>query len=314
MRKDASMSNPPKHYQNKENIRIGFNSDTIELRIDQIMPLKILTVGARESRRYKQILISIKEVGVIEAPVVSQDQKNRNRYILLDGHMRIEALKELGETTSSCLVSTDDEAFTYNKHVNRISPIQEHRMILRAVERGVPEEKIAKALDVNVGQIIAKRTLLDGICSEAADLLKDKMVAANVFYDLKKMTPMRQIEVSTLMNDAGNYTGSYAKALLAATPRSQMANPEKPKKIRGLTEEQMTRMENEMATLQNEYVLIEENYGGDVMNLTLARGYLSSLLANAKVVRYLAQHHAEVLAQFQKISEMTTLHAKETKT
>lgn len=294
-------------------VHIGFNAETVDLRIDQIMPLKIITQGVKETRRYKQILTSIKEVGVIEPPVVSPDQKSKGRYILLDGHMRIDALKEIGQAEVLCIVSTDDEAFTYNKHVNRISPIQEHRMILRAIERGVSEEKIAKALDVNVSHIVAKRSLLDGICTEAADLLKDKMVASRVFYDLKKLTPLRQIEVATLMNDAGNYTGSYAKALLAATPKDQLINPEKPKNIKGLTDEQMTRMENEMATLQREYMLIEENYGGDVMNLTLARGYLSSLLGNAKVVRYLAQQHAEVLAQFQKILEMTTLYVKDIK-
>ena len=49
-----------------------------------------------------------------------------------------------------CLVSTDDEAFTYNKRVNRIAIIQEHRMILKAIERGVPEERIAKALNIDV--------------------------------------------------------------------------------------------------------------------------------------------------------------------
>lgn len=299
--------------QKKGDIHIGFDTDTVELRIDQIMPLKILTPTTKETRRYRQIVASIKEVGVIEPPAVSPDPKSRGRYILLDGHMRLEALKELGETTALCLVSKDDEAFTYNKHVNKISTIQEHKMIQRAVERGVSEEKIAKALDVNVKHVIAKRDLLDGICPEAADLLKDKLVASRVFYDLKKMTPMRQIEVATLMNDACNYTSSYTKALLAATPRSQLINPEKPKKIRGIPDDQMARMESEMATLQREYLLIEENYGGDVMNLTLARGYLSSLLGNAKVVRYLAQHHSEVLAQFQKILEMTTLHMKEAK-
>lgn len=296
-----------------EDIRIGFDTETIELKIEQIMPLKILTPGAKESKRYKQILTSIKEVGVIEPPVVSPEPKSKNRYILLDGHMRIQALKDMGETTVLCLVSTDDEAFTYNKHINRISPIQEHLMILRAVERGVPEERIAKALDVNVGHIASKRSLLEGICEEATDMLKDKMVASRVFYILKKMTPLRQIEIATLMNDAANYTGSYAKALLAATPKDQMVNPEQPKKIKGISDEQMARMESEMTALQREYMLIEENYGGDVMNLTLARGYLSSLLANAKVVRYLAQHHAEVLTQFQKILEMTTLHIKEAK-
>jgi ParB-like chromosome segregation protein Spo0J len=36
-------------------------------------------------------------------------------YLLLDGHIRLEMLKEIGETQVRCLVATDDEAFTYNK-------------------------------------------------------------------------------------------------------------------------------------------------------------------------------------------------------
>ena len=88
-------------------------------------------------------------------------------------------------------------------------------------------------------------------------------------------------------------------------------DPEKPKKIKGLDEDQMARMESEMASLQREYRLIEENYGTDVLNLTLAKGYLGTLLGNARVVRYMAQNHAEILAQFQKVTEMTSLGGKE---
>lgn len=117
--------------------------------------------------------------------------------------MRIEALKELGETMVTCLVSTDDEAFTYNKHINRLSTVQEHKMIQRAIERGVPEAKIAAALNIDVRSIVARRDLLNGICVEAADLLKDKIVPMATFPFLKRMKPFRQIEAATLMNDAG---------------------------------------------------------------------------------------------------------------
>ena len=75
---------------------------------------------------------------------------DRGKYLLLDGHLRIEVLKDRGETEVVCLVSTDDEAFTYNKRVNRLAIIQEHRMILKAVERGVSGGRIAKALNVDV--------------------------------------------------------------------------------------------------------------------------------------------------------------------
>jgi L-fucose mutarotase/ribose pyranase (RbsD/FucU family) len=43
-------------------------------------------------------------------------------------------LKDMGHTDALCLVSTDDEAFTYNKRVNRFATVQEHKVILKAVE------------------------------------------------------------------------------------------------------------------------------------------------------------------------------------
>ena len=73
-------------------------------------------------------------------------QRDPNSYLLLDGHLRIEVLRDLGETEVECLVSTDDEAFTYNKRISRLSPVQEQRMIAKAIERNVPRDKIARAL------------------------------------------------------------------------------------------------------------------------------------------------------------------------
>ena len=46
------------------------------------------------------------------------------------------------------------------------------------------------------------------------------------------MRPMRQIEAAELMNTAGNYTSSYAKALLAATRQADLVKADKPKQRR----------------------------------------------------------------------------------
>lgn len=294
-----------------EPIKVGFENQTVTLKIEQIGRIKVISEVVKQTRKFKQIVASIKEVGIIEPPIVSGDPNTKGKFILLDGHLRLEALKELGISEVACLVSTDDESFTYNKHINRLSTIQEHRMIVKAVQRGVSEDKIAKALDLDVKSIVKKRYLLEGVCEEAADILKDKMVSVKVFDVLRKMIPVRQIEAATLMTDSDIYTFAYAKALLAATPKNQMAEPQKPKKIKGLTDEQMERMENEMSVLQREYRLIEESYSSDVLLLTLAKGYLSGLLANAKVVKYLAQNHPEILSQFQKIADMASLGGKE---
>ena len=53
----------------------------------------------------------------------------------------------IATTDDAAVVAADDEAFTYNKRVNRLAPIQEHYMIVRAIERGVSMQKLARALN-----------------------------------------------------------------------------------------------------------------------------------------------------------------------
>lgn len=93
-------------------IKLGFDSQTVDLHVSQIIPLKAMTAAMRGSQKYRQIVSSIQEVGIIEPPAVSRDPQNPNRYFLLDGLLRIEALKELGEMEVTCLISSDDEAFS----------------------------------------------------------------------------------------------------------------------------------------------------------------------------------------------------------
>ncbi|KIM00567.1 putative transcriptional regulator [Paramagnetospirillum magnetotacticum MS-1] len=206
-----------------------------------------------------------------------------------------------------CLVSDDDEAFTYNKRVARLATIQEHYMIVRALERGVPEEKLAKALNVDVSLIWRRRALLDGICPEVVDLLKDKSVNPTSFEVLRKMKPPRQIEAAELMTAAGNFSSAYAKALLAATRQHDLVHPDRPKKIGGITAEQMARMEREMETLQRDFKAVEASYGDDVLNLVIATGYLSKLVANPEIARFLESRHPDFLDKFRVIINAASL-------
>ena len=47
-----------------------------------------------------------------------------------------------------CLIATDDEAFTYNKRIKSPAIIQEHKMILKAIERAC-RRTACGALNVN---------------------------------------------------------------------------------------------------------------------------------------------------------------------
>lgn len=283
-------------------VHLSFETTSLRIPIAEILPLKELTPAALKSVKYAQIAASIAEIGIIEPPVVIRDRQESDKFHLLDGHIRLDVLAKRGETEVVCLVATEDEAYTYNRRISRLATIQEHKMILKAIERGVPEERLARALNVNISSIRHKRSLLEGICPEVVDMLKEKHVPINSIGQLKKMKPLRQIEAAQLMIAMNKYTISYLQSLVVATPDSMLI---KPKKTLGdLSEQQIRLMEQESATLDREFKTIEHDYGTDHLDLILSVGYVSRLLENAKVVRHLAQFHPDILMEFQKIAEL----------
>jgi len=288
-------------------VRTSFEGETVSVPLTRILPTKTVSAAVKGSAKYKEIESSYPVVGIIE-PLVVWRQRDGS-YLLLDGHCRLSVLQDAGAKTAECLVSTDDESYTFNKHVSRLAPIQANRMILKALDAGVPEERLAKALNRSVQTIRTSRTMLKDICSEALELLKDKQVATNALRLFKLVKPMRQIEMAELMNKMGNYSKPYAAGLVSRTPQEMLTEQARPKKTARAKPEDLARMEVEMQTLEREILLIDESYGRNVVNLTIARGYVKKLLENAKVAKYLGAKHADILAEFQRIQEAESLDA-----
>ena len=284
-------------------IKQGFQRELVNLAIAELRPTKSFSVQVKKGRKYSQILSSIREVGLIEPPVVALAQKSRE-YFLLDGHLRIMALKDLGEEQVSCLVSIDNEGYTYNKYINRLSAIQEHKMIARALDTGVSEVKLASALNIDIYSLRTKKTMLDGICPETVDLLKDKIISEKVFRVLKKMKPPRQIRVAMLMNDQNRFGYIYAKSLLDGTSEDQLVEWTVKKRISPAALEKRVRLEEENISLSEDIRYLKEAYGTDMLNLTLLQAYLKRLLDNEKVAIYLQKYH---LAIFDKFAEVVQL-------
>jgi ParB-like chromosome segregation protein Spo0J len=279
----------------------------LDLALDRLLPTKALPEAVENLVKYRQVAASIDDVGLIEPIVVSRPDPQSGLHMILDGHLRVRVFKDLERPTIPCIVALDDEGFTYNKRVNRLATIQEHYMILRALERGVDEARLARALNVDIRNINWKRKLLDGICPEVVEMLKDKRFDTHVMRHLRKMKPARQIEATELMVSLNNFTATYAAALLAATPPEQLVDPAKPKTFKGCSAEQMARMEQEMSMVQSRFKAIEQSYGADVLNLVVARGYIAKLLGNPAVTRFLQQNYPDFLAEFRTIVDAASL-------
>jgi transcriptional regulator with XRE-family HTH domain len=284
-------------------IRLACRTDVIEVPLDQILPTRRLNDAARRTVKYRCIKASVHELGLIEPLVVFPDSKVLGKFILLDGHVRYTILKDRGVASAKCLVAADDEGLTYNHKVNRLSAIQEHFMILRAVKSGVSEERIARSLNVDVASIRQKRDLLDGICPEAVQLIRDRKVTATAIRELRKVKPLRQIEIAELMCTADNYSVGYVKCLVATTAADHLVDPDRGKDVRDVSPEELSRIEHEMASQARELRFITESHGRNTLHLVVAVSYLKRLLDNSRVSRYLTQRYPEIQAELKKLVE-----------
>ena len=286
-------------------VKIAFERQVLLIPLGKLLPTRALPKGLEDSVKYRRIAASVSELGLVEP--ISVARQPDGTFLVLDGHIRLEALRALGAADASCVIADDDESFTYNKRVNRLATIQEHCMIVRAIERGASEDRLARALNVDVKVIRQRRNLLSGINQDVAELLKDKPVGHNAFQKLRKMKPIRQLEVAELMVSANNYTSSYAKALLATSKPADLHKPDDLKKSTGLSTEQMARLEREMASLNDDYKELEVSYGDDMLVLVVASGFLERLLSKPEIERFLNTRHPEFSENFRAIVQATSL-------
>jgi ParB-like chromosome segregation protein Spo0J len=246
----------------------------------------------------------VKEIGLIE-PVVVVPNADKG-FLLLDGHLRLAILKELGATEVKSLLATDEDGYTYNKRVNYIPPVAQHLMLLQALTRGVSEERIAAALNVDVYAVRQKAKMLDGICDEVVDLLRDRKMSPELFHVLRKMKPAIQIATAELMIMRNDLSVSFAKTRLALTPPDLLNVPSASKrKLKAESAAAQMQLEEDTETLVRNLKSIEISYGTDILTLTVSCAYVEQLLACQKVVRYLERNHGGLLGTLQSLASET---------
>ncbi|PQV51881.1 plasmid partitioning protein RepB C-terminal domain-containing protein [Paraburkholderia sp. BL21I4N1] len=286
------------------NVKHGFETKVVEIPLERIIADSQLTKGALATSKYKTIRGSVAELGVIEPLAVFRSPRRLGDYELLDGRLRLEALKELGRETAPCMVSTDDEGFTFNRHITRLSAVQEHKMIRAALAKGSSEKRIAEVLRMDVRSIRVRASLLDGVAPEAVSLLKNRQAAPKVFSILKKMKPFRQIEAAEIMAAANKFTATYAEMILVATRAEALVDGAKPKKKDEISTEDLAKMEGEMERLRQDCQAVEDEIGDTMLSLVVAKSFMARLLRNENIQGHLKRHHGDLLA-----SLMTTMDA-----
>ena len=137
--------------------------------------------------------------------------------------------------------------------------------------------------------------MLNGICSEAVEILRNSHITAPAMAVLRKMKPLRQIQAAEHMSASKTFTVTFAKTLLEVTKPDMLLERRSGRKLTGDSAAIRVMLEKETDSLVRDLKAIEESYGGDILTLSIACAYLQKLLANAAIGRYLQKYQAEIL-------------------
>ncbi|EOC0019194.1 plasmid partitioning protein RepB C-terminal domain-containing protein [Cronobacter sakazakii] len=289
-------------------IKLRFGDNFIYLDTNKLTPSKELLENVKRSHKYHQIVTSIESLGIIEPIIVFYDKENDVTKIL-DGHLRVEALKDLGIEKAPCILSSINDAFTPNKQVNHINVVEEHRMIMKSLAK-VSMEKLSAALGISIESIKDKANVMNGIDPSVIPKLSDKPIPKATFDVLRKMKPVRQIEAVGTMINFDNYSRKFAMSILDATPASLIVNKGKNVSYKRDIRKNIFRLEQEMATTSDETKKLQNEYGSNMLKFVIIQSYINKLLGNPKVLHWFLENEIDYLNELKRISSINSLDEK----
>jgi hypothetical protein len=92
-----------------------------------------------------------------------------------------------------------------------------------------------------------------------------------------------------------NYASAYARAMLVGTPADQLVGAKPEQLTRGLSPDEIARIEKEMESLEHELRVHQDRFGENSLRLNAAQRYVKRLLEKAKIKRFLGIRYAELL-------------------
>ncbi len=269
-------------------------SKAIDIPISLLRPLRPREISKRE---YNRILASIKATGLIEPLIVYPEGDG---YVILDGVQRFRALAELNVETVPCLVGQRREAFTGNRMVNRVSPIQENRMIERSLSE-LDEGTIAAALGISGISHRMKKTLLKQLHPSVSAAYDAGKVTRTCAKELTLVKPDRQKEILKAMESYNDFSLPFAKALILKTVPAQRVPGHRKRELWERGAQRRSDLLNRLADAEQKHDFYSRLYKQYTIDLLRLAVYARALLTNARVRSYLDEHHPSIVERFESV-------------
>jgi hypothetical protein len=268
------------------------DSEGLDIPLTRLRPLRDRTVRQQE---FDRISASIKVVGLIEPLVVYPDGGD---YVILDGVQCYRALIEMGVELAPCIIGKQREAFTGNRMVNRVSPVQENRMIEKSLGE-VDGASIAAALGISGLAHRLKKTLLKRLHPNVAAAFDHGKITRACAKEFTHVKPPRQKEILDAMDGYKDYSTAFVRTLVVKTPPVQRETHRRKNNPWDKTTQRKNDLLKQLADAEQKhdfYSRLYKQYTIDLLRLAI---YARTLLTNTRVREYMKQHHADVVTRFE---------------
>ncbi|MGA5499155.1 ParB/RepB/Spo0J family partition protein [Streptomyces cinereoruber] len=167
---------------------------------EALRDLNGLAESIREIGLVNSITIATLDAYLAERPDRAADLDEGTRYVVVDGHRRLEATRLAGKDTirvsvNNKLVATDEAlleaAFVANVHRDDMNPIEQAHALKTLVQFYGSQNKAAKRLGIGQSTISSKLSILELDPSLQADLVEGRRTVEHV-RNLSNLTPEEQ--------------------------------------------------------------------------------------------------------------------------
>ncbi len=264
-----------------------------DIPIDRLTTLNERKMG---KRAYQKLLASIKTVGLIEPLCVYQEG---DQYFILDGYLRYKVCLELGVESLPCFVLPDKDAYTCNRYVNQLSPVQEARMLRKSLET-LDESTVAKTFGLKTIRHRLDQRFLKELHPRVVKAYDKGRIIKTCAQGLTFVKPSRQLEILDAMEKNGDFSAAYVRTQIMKTP-ANLCRKRKKKNPWAESTQKKQELVEKLEQAEKRYDFYSGLYRQYVTDLLKMCIYVRKLVTNEKIRAYLQEHHAEILQRFEAI-------------
>ncbi|MFG2840458.1 ParB/RepB/Spo0J family partition protein [Streptomyces zaomyceticus] len=245
----AATAAPTEGVPDPTELSLGLISQNPDNPREELRDLEGLAESIREIGLVNSITVATVDSYLAERPERADDMDEDARYIVVDGHRRLEAARLAGAGTirvsvNNKLVATDEAlleaAFVANVHRDDMNPIEQAHALKKLVEFYGSQNKAAKRLGIGQSTISSKLSILDLDPTLQADLVEGRRPIEHV-RNLSRLSPEEQRAKADARAEAAEQKAAAKRDL------SRRDNPTAPTPAEHGTDVDLSRRDNPSA-------------------------------------------------------------------